>query len=45
MRSANGWFDEFMPGIMRCRLDDLVLETPVQGLPALSARLRVDIQV
>jgi threonine dehydratase len=45
MRSANGWFDEFMPGIMRCRLDDLVLETPVQGLPALSARLGVDIQV
>ena len=45
MRSANGWFDEFRPGIMRCRLDDLVLETPVQGLPALSARLGVDIQV
>ena len=30
---------------MRCRLDDLVLETPVQGLPALSARLGVDIRV
>ena len=45
MKSANAWFDKFMPGIMRCRLDDLVLETPVQALPALSARLGVDIQV
>jgi len=45
MRSANGWFDRFMPGIMRCRLDDLVLETPVQAMPALSARLGLDIQI
>ncbi|NNJ77713.1 MAG: threonine ammonia-lyase, biosynthetic [Xanthomonadales bacterium] len=45
MRSANGWFDKFMPGIMRCRLDDLVLETPVQAMPALSARLGVDIRI
>lgn len=45
MRSANDWFDKYMPGIMRCRLDDLVLETPVQAMPALSARLGMDIQV
>jgi threonine dehydratase len=45
MRSANDWFDKFMPGIMRCRLDDLVLETPVQGMPALSERLGVDIRL
>ena len=45
MPSASDWFDKFLPGIMRCRLDDLVLETPVQGLPALSARLGVDIRV
>ena len=45
MRSANGWFDRFMPGIMRCRLDDLVLETPVQAMPALSARMGVDILI
>jgi threonine dehydratase len=34
-----------MPGIMRCRLDDLVLETPVQAMPALSARMGVDIRI
>ena len=45
MRSANGWFDSYMPGIMRCRLDDLVLETPVQTMPALSARLGIDIRI
>ena len=45
MRSVNGWFDKFMPGIMRCRLDDLVLETPVQEMPALSARLGIDILI
>jgi threonine dehydratase len=45
MKSANGLFDDFMPGIMRCRLDDLVLETPVQRMPALSARLGLDVLV
>ncbi|MEJ2384726.1 MAG: threonine ammonia-lyase, biosynthetic [Xanthomonadales bacterium] len=45
MPSANDWFDKFLPGIMRCRLDDLVIETPVQDLPALSARLGVSIRV
>ena len=43
MKSANGWADRFMPGIMRCRLEDLVRETPVQDMPALSERLGVEI--
>jgi threonine dehydratase len=34
-----------MPGIMRCRLDDLVLQTPVQSMPALSRKLGIDLQV
>ena len=38
-------FDEYMPRIMQCRLDDLVLQTPVQSLPALSERLGVRILV
>ena len=38
-------FDEYMPRIMQCRLDDLVLETPVQSLPALSERLGIGILV
>jgi threonine dehydratase len=45
MQSANGWFDKFMPGIMRCRLEDLVTETPVQVMPGLSARLGLDISL
>jgi threonine dehydratase len=38
-------FDEYMPRIMQCRLEDLVLETPVQEMPALSERLGVRILV
>jgi len=38
-------FDEYMPRIMQCRLDDLVLETPVQAMPALSERLGVKVRV
>jgi threonine dehydratase len=38
-------FDEFMPRIMQCRLDDLVLQTPVQAMPALSERLGVNILI
>ncbi|MBT8060438.1 MAG: pyridoxal-phosphate dependent enzyme, partial [Gammaproteobacteria bacterium] len=34
-----------MPKIMQCRLEDLVLETPVQEMPALSERLGVRILV
>ena len=32
-------FDEYMPRIMQCRLEDLVVETPVQEMPRLSERL------
>ena len=34
-------FDEYLPRIMQCRLEDLVLETPVREMPALSERLGV----
>ena len=43
--SRRSLFDRFMPKIMQCRLEDLVLETPVQGMPALSERLGVRILV
>jgi len=38
-------FDEYMPRIMQCRLEDLVTETPVQEMPALSERLGVHVLV
>jgi threonine dehydratase len=38
-------FDYFMPRIMQCRLEDLVIQTPVQQLPALSERLGVKVLV
>jgi len=38
-------FDEYIPRIMQCRLEDLVVETPVQTLPALSERLGVRVLV
>ena len=38
-------FDAYLPRIMQCRLDDLVSETPVQNLPALSKRLGVNVLV
>ena len=38
-------FDEYMPRIMQCRLGDLVLQTPVQEMPALSERLGVQVVV
>jgi len=43
--SRRALFDEYMPRIMQCRLEDLVLETPVQEMPALSERLGVRILV
>jgi threonine dehydratase len=43
--SRRALFDEYMPRIMQCRLDDLVLETPVQDMPALSERLGVKVRV
>jgi len=39
--SRQSLFDKYMPRIMQCRLDDLVQETPLQDMPALSDRLGV----
>jgi threonine dehydratase len=38
-------FDRYMPRIMQCRLEDLVVQTPVQDLPALSERLGLRVLV
>jgi len=38
-------FDEYMPKIMQCRLEDLVLETPMQEMPALTERLGVRVLI
>ncbi len=38
-------FDKYIPQIMQCRLDDLVQETPLQDMPALSERLGVRVLI
>jgi len=38
-------FDTYIPRIMQCRLEDLVLNTPLQSMPALAERLGVNIQL
>ena len=43
--SARALFDEYLPRIMQCRLEDLVIETPVQEMPGLSERLRLRVLV
>ncbi|MDT8319321.1 MAG: threonine ammonia-lyase, biosynthetic [Xanthomonadales bacterium] len=43
--SRRALFDEYMPRIMQCRLEDLVVQTPVQEMPALSERLGVRVLV
>ncbi len=43
--SSRSLFDEYMPRIMQCRLDDLVLETPIQEMPGLSERLGVKVLI
>jgi len=43
--SRESLFDNYMPRIMQCRLDDLVRETPLQDMPALSERLGVRVLV
>ena len=43
--SRQSLFDKYMPRIMQCRLDDLVQETPLQDMPALSERLGVRVLV
>jgi threonine dehydratase len=44
-KSTRPLFDTYLPRIMQCRLDDLVLQTPVQELPALAERLGVDVMI
>ena len=34
-------FDDYMPRIMQCRLEDLVQQTPLQEMPGLTERLGV----
>jgi threonine dehydratase len=41
----NALFDEYIPRVMQCRLEDLVLQTPVQALPLLSERLGVRVLI
>ena len=43
--SRQSLFDKYIPQIMQCRLDDLVQETPLQDMPALSERLGVRVLV
>ncbi len=38
-------FDRYMPQVLQCRLEDLVIETPVQHMPNMSERLGVDVLV
>ena len=43
--SARALFDEYLPRIMQCRLEDLAIETPVQEMPGLSERLGLRVLV
>ncbi len=43
--SLRSLFDEYIPRIMQCRLEDLVQQTPVQPMPRLSERLGVRILI
>jgi threonine dehydratase len=38
-------FDEYMPRIMQCQLDDLVQQTPLQEMPGLTERLGIRVLV
>lgn len=38
-------FDTYLPRILQCRLEDLVVETPVQPMPLMAERLGLDILV
>lgn len=38
-------FERFMPKILQCRLEDLVVETPLQAMPLMSERLGVDVLI
>ncbi|MEE8339362.1 MAG: threonine ammonia-lyase, biosynthetic [Xanthomonadales bacterium] len=45
VESRKSLFDEYIPRIMQCKLDDLVRETPLQDMPELSERLGVRVLV
>ena len=38
-------FDRYMPQILQCRLEDLVVETPVQAMPLMSERLGLTVLI
>jgi threonine dehydratase len=38
-------YDRYLPRVLQCRLEDLVVETPVQPMPTLSERLGIDVLV
>jgi threonine dehydratase len=38
-------FEQYMPRILQCRLEDLVLETPLQSMPQMSERLGVQVLI
>ena len=38
-------FERYLPRILQCRLEDLVIETPVQKMPLLAERLGLDVLV
>jgi threonine dehydratase len=44
-QSRKKLFEQYMPRILQCRLEDLVLETPLQAMPAMSERLGVDVRI
>jgi threonine dehydratase len=41
----NELFNQYFPKIVRCRLEDLVVETPLQRLESLSCRLGVEVLI
>ena len=38
-------FDRYLPKVLQCRLEDLVVETPVQRMPVMSERLGLEVLV
>jgi threonine dehydratase len=38
-------FDQYIPTVSNCKLEDLVIKTPVQSMPLMSERLGVDVLV
>ncbi len=43
--ASRSLFEHYMPRIMQCRMEDLVLQTPVQEMPSLAERLGVRVLV